>query len=76
MEHRQPTADSIVKSAHAGEFAVPEFQRGFVWSIAQVRELADSLAAELSRGQHFDVEIGHSHRTRRQQSATPKVMDH
>ena len=43
MEHRQPTAESIVKSAHQGEFAVPEFQRGFVWTVAQVRELADSL---------------------------------
>ena len=43
MEHRQPTAESIVKSAYEGEFAVPEFQRGFVWTVAQVRELADSL---------------------------------
>ena len=43
MEHRQPTAESVVRSAHQGEYAVPEFQRGFVWTIAQVRELADSL---------------------------------
>ena len=43
MEHRQPTAESIVRSAHQGEYAVPEFQRGFVWTTAQVRELADSL---------------------------------
>ena len=43
MEHRQPTAESIVRSAHQGEYAVPEFQRGFVWTVAQVRELADSL---------------------------------
>ena len=43
MEHRQPTAESIVRSAHQGDYAVPEFQRGFVWTVAQVRELADSL---------------------------------
>ena len=43
MEHRQPTAESIVKSANQGEYAVPEFQRGFVWTPAQVREFADSL---------------------------------
>lgn len=36
MEHRQPNAESIVKSAHEGEYAVPEFQRGFVW-LAQYR---------------------------------------
>lgn len=43
MEHKQSTADSIVRAAHQGEYAVPEFQRGFVWTVAQVRELADSL---------------------------------
>jgi hypothetical protein len=43
MEHRQPTAESIVRSAHQGDYAVPEFQRGFVWTISQVKELADSL---------------------------------
>ena len=50
MEHRQPNAESIVKSAHEGEFAVPEFQRGFVWSVAQVRELADSLTHDYPVG--------------------------
>ncbi len=44
MEHRQPTAESIVKEAQNGDYAVPEFQRGFVWRVAQVRELAHSLA--------------------------------
>ena len=43
MEHRQPTAESIVRAANQGEYAVPEFQRGFVWTVAQVRDLADSL---------------------------------
>lgn len=50
MEHRQPNAESIVKSAHEGEYAVPEFQRGFVWTVAQVRELADSLAHDYPVG--------------------------
>lgn len=44
MEYRQPTAESIVKSAHQGEYAVPEFQRGFVWTVTQVRDFAESLA--------------------------------
>ena len=50
MEHSQPTAESIVKSAHQGEYAVPEFQRGFVWTVAQVRELADSLTRNFPVG--------------------------
>ena len=50
MEHRQPNAESIVKSAHEGEYAVPEFQRGFVWTVAQVRELADSLTRDFPIG--------------------------
>ncbi len=44
MEHRNPTAESIVKSALQGEYAVPEFQRGFVWTANQVRDFADSLS--------------------------------
>ena len=44
MEHKILSAESIVKAANQGEYAVPEFQRGFVWSTAQVRELADSLS--------------------------------
>ena len=43
MEYRNPTAESIVKSINQGEYAVPEFQRGFVWTVSQVREFADSL---------------------------------
>ena len=50
MEHRQPTAESIVKEAHQGDYAVPEFQRGFVWTVAQVRELANSLARNFPVG--------------------------
>ena len=44
MEHKIISAESIVKSANQGEYAVPEFQRGFVWTAAQVREFADSLS--------------------------------
>lgn len=44
MEHKFPNAESIVKAAHQGEYAVPEFQRGFVWSANQVREFADSIS--------------------------------
>ena len=50
MKHSQPTAASIVKSAHDGEFAVPEFQRGFVWTVGKVRELADSLTRNFPVG--------------------------
>ena len=44
MEHKQPSAESIVKAAQNGEYAVPEFQRGFVWTPNQVRDFADSLS--------------------------------
>ena len=44
MEHKILSAESIVKAANQGEYAVPEFQRGFVWTTAQVRDLADSLS--------------------------------
>ena len=50
MKHSQPTAASIVKSARDGEFAVPEFQRGFVWTVGKVRELADSLTRNFPVG--------------------------
>ena len=43
MEHAALTAESIVKSAHQGDYAVPEFQRGFVWTPRQVLDFADSL---------------------------------
>ena len=42
-QHRQPPAESIVEEARDGVYAVPEFQRGFVWKPAQVCEFADSL---------------------------------
>lgn len=44
MEHKILSAESVVKSANQGEYAVPEFQRGFVWTAAQVREFADSVS--------------------------------
>lgn len=50
MQHANPTIDTIVKSASQGEYAVPEFQRGFVWSPRQVRELADSLVNDFPVG--------------------------
>ena len=43
MEHSALTAESIVKSAHSGVYAVPEFQRRFVWTPRQVLDFADSL---------------------------------
>ncbi len=43
MKHETPNADYVVRAANQGEYAVPEFQRGFVWTAAQVREFADSL---------------------------------
>ena len=50
MNHSQMTADSIVKAATRGEYAIPEFQREFVWSRSQVMELADSLAKDYPVG--------------------------
>ena len=43
MDHKLVSAESIVKAAQIGDYAVPEFQRGFVWTANQVREFADSL---------------------------------
>ncbi len=50
MEHKILTTESIVKAASQGEYAVPEFQRGFVWNVAQVREFADSLVRDFPVG--------------------------
>lgn len=50
MNHSQLTADSIVKAATRGEYAIPEFQREFVWTRSQVMELADSLARDYPVG--------------------------
>lgn len=44
MKHETPNAEYVVRAANQGEYAVPEFQRGFVWTAAQVREFADSLS--------------------------------
>lgn len=43
MEHRNPTAETLVRRARDGEYSVPEFQRGFVWRPSQVLDFADSL---------------------------------
>lgn len=50
MEHRLPTTESIVKEAQDGEYAVPEFQRRFVWTPSQVRDFADSLSRDFPVG--------------------------
>ena len=50
MEYATLTTESIVKAANQGEYAVPEFQRGFVWTIAQVLEFVDSLARNFPVG--------------------------
>ena len=44
MKHETPNAEYVIRAANHGEYAVPEFQRGFVWTAAQVREFADSLS--------------------------------
>ena len=44
MENATLTAESIVKSAQQGEYAVPEFQRTFVWTPQKVLEFVDSLS--------------------------------
>ncbi len=50
MEYATLSAESIVKSASDGDYAVPEFQRGFVWTEAQVLEFADSLSRDFPVG--------------------------
>ena len=50
MEYATLSTESIVKSANQGEWAVPEFQRGFVWTEAQVLEFADSLSSDFPVG--------------------------
>ena len=44
MENATLSTESIVKSAQQGEYAVPEFQRTFVWTPPKVLEFVDSLA--------------------------------
>lgn len=44
MEHKVSSAESIVKAAEQGEYAVPEFQRGFVWTTSQVLGFVESLS--------------------------------
>ena len=44
MEHSQPTTETIVKKAREGEYGIPEFQRGFVWTRAKILDFAESLA--------------------------------
>ena len=50
MNRSQLTTESIVKAATRGEYAIPEFQREFVWTRSQVMELADSLARDYPVG--------------------------
>ena len=50
MEYATLSAESIVKSANEGDYAVPEFQRGFVWTETQVLEFADSLSRDFPVG--------------------------
>ncbi len=44
MQHLQPTTETIVKAARDGDYGIPEFQRGFVWTRAKILELAESIA--------------------------------
>ena len=76
MEHRQPTAESITRSAQQGEFAVPEFQRGFVWTVAQVRELADSLTRNYPIGSILTWKSSTAIPRGEKRPNVPKVMDH
>ncbi len=50
MDHRQPELETVVREAREGTYAVPEFQRGFVWTPAKVLEFADSLVKEFPVG--------------------------
>ena len=50
MEYSTLSAESIVKSANQGEFAVPEVQREFVWTTGQVMEFAESLSRNFPVG--------------------------
>ena len=50
MKHSNLETESIVKSANQGDYAVPEFQRGFVWTVPQVLEFVDSLSRDFPVG--------------------------
>ena len=50
MEYATLTTESIVKAATQGEYAVPEFQRGFVWTTRQVLDFVDSLSRSFPVG--------------------------
>ena len=50
MEYATISAESLVKAANQGEYAVPEFQRGFVWTPTQVLEFAESLSRNFPVG--------------------------
>ena len=50
MQHGFITAESLVDKTRKGEYSVPEFQRGFVWSPSQVCDFADSLVRDYPAG--------------------------
>ena len=50
MDQSNLSTESIVKSANQGDYAVPEFQRPFVWTVPQVLEFADSLSRDFPVG--------------------------
>ena len=50
MEYSTKTTEAIVSAAIKGDYAVPELQRGFVWSPRQVLDLADSLSQNFPVG--------------------------
>lgn len=43
MRSSSPSVENIISSIKAGEIAIPEIQRPFVWDASKVRDLMDSL---------------------------------
>ena len=60
------TVSEIVRKAAGGELDIPAFQRGFVWTEAQLRDLAESLWRDYPIGMLllWEPQIGDAHRTR------------
>src|SRR5579859_3772400 len=60
------TVSEIVRKAAGGELDIPAFQRGFVWTEAQLRDLAESLWRDYPIGMLllWEPQIGESRRTK------------
>ena len=50
------TVENIISSIKAGEIAIPEIQRPFVWDSTKVRDLMDSLGSVHKSSQILEIQ--------------------